>query len=77
MGGDQVVGKRDRVPVDALQPHQIGGEVLLSNGRNKHTEAETAGGVMQRFMYSLTVTPTSRPHRVLYKTGRECGMNEN
>ena len=35
------------------------------------------GGGMQRFMYSLTVTRTSRPHCVLYKTGRECGMNEN
>lgn len=77
MGGDQVIGKRGRVPVNAFQPHQIGGEGLLSNGGNKHTEAETTGGGMQRFMYSLTVTPTSRPHCVLYKTGRECGMNEN
>ena len=77
MGGDQVIGKRDRMSVNAFQPHQIGGEGLLSIGGNKLTVAETTGGGMQRFMYSLTVTPTSRPHCVLYKTGRECGMNEN
>lgn len=74
---NSAVGKGEAMPILAFQSHQIWGEVLFSNGRNKHTISDTTGGVMQRFMYNLLITPNPQPHRVLYKIGRDFGMNEN